>query len=296
MSIRPDILCIGSVLWDVVGRHDGRMATGYDVPGAIRRLPGGVARNVAMTLIRFGLRPAVLTAIGTDPEGEQLMAACAECGVDARFALRDPDLPTDRYMAIEAAAGLIAAVADARSLERAGGANLAPLRDGRLASAAVSWTGPVVLDGNLDSAVLEEIAGSDVLAAADLRVVPASPGKASRLRPLLGMGNATLYVNLTEAGLILNRELSGSADAAKAMLASGAARVLITDGAAATTDACAAEMHRAKPPDVFPKRITGAGDTFMAAHIAAELAGHGRTYALEAAIQAAATYVSEAPE
>ncbi|MEM8958784.1 MAG: PfkB family carbohydrate kinase [Pseudomonadota bacterium] len=296
MSNRPDILCIGSVLWDLVGRHDGRMATGYDVPGAIRRLPGGVAMNVAMTLIRFGLRPAVLTAIGTDPEGEQLMAACAERGVDARFALRDPDLPTDRYMAIEDTAGLIAAVADARSLERAGAAILGPLEDGRLASTAAPWTGPVVLDGNLDIAVLEQIASSDVLAKADLRLVPASPGKASRLRPFLGVGNATLYVNLTEAGLILNHEFEDSADAAKAMLSSGAARVLITDGAAAATDACAEEMHRTKPPEVFPKRITGAGDTFMAAHIAAELAGHGRAYALEAAIQAASTYVSEVAE
>ena len=271
------------------------MSAGYDVPGVIRRLPGGVAMNVAMTLIRFGLRPAVLTAIGTDPEGEQLMAACAECGVDARFALRDPELPTDRYMAIEDAAGLIAAVADARSLERAGARLLDPLTDGRLAGTASPWDGPVVLDGNLDPAVLEEIAGGAVLSRADLRVAPASPGKASRLRPLLGMANATLYLNLTEAGLMLNREFTSSAEASHAMLAGGAARVLITDGASVATDACGEEMHRVTPPEVFPKRITGAGDTFMAAHIAAELAGHGRAYALEAAIQSAATYVSEAP-
>jgi sugar/nucleoside kinase (ribokinase family) len=43
---------------------------------------------------------------------------------------------------------------------------------------------------------------------------------------------------------------------------------------------------------VEPRRITGAGDTFMAAHIAAEAQGHGRAFALEAALQAAATYVA----
>jgi sugar/nucleoside kinase (ribokinase family) len=39
-------------------------------------------------------------------------------------------------------------------------------------------------------------------------------------------------------------------------------------------------------------RITGAGDTFMAAHIAAELAGTEAAGALEAAARAAALYVA----
>ena len=55
-------------------------------------------------------------------------------------------------------------------------------------------------------------------------------------------------------------------------------------------------MHRATPPEVLAQRVTGAGDTFMAAHIAAELAGHNRAFALQAAVQAAATYVSEGPK
>ena len=61
---RPDILCIGSVLWDIIGRSPAHMRTGADVPGRITRLPGGVAMNIATTLARFGLRPAILTAIG----------------------------------------------------------------------------------------------------------------------------------------------------------------------------------------------------------------------------------------
>jgi pseudouridine kinase len=40
----------------------------------------------------------------------------------------------------------------------------------------------------------------------------------------------------------------------------------------------------ATPPAVEARRITGAGDTFMAAHIAAELAGAGAQAALLAAV------------
>lgn len=60
----------------------------------------------------------------------------------------------------------------------------------------------VALDGNLTVALLSEIAHSPLFARADLRVAPASPGKAERLLPLLHHPRATLYVNLEEASLI----------------------------------------------------------------------------------------------
>jgi sugar/nucleoside kinase (ribokinase family) len=46
------------------------------------------------------------------------------------------------------------------------------------------------------------------------------------------------------------------------------------------------------PPPVMVARVTGAGDTFMAAHIAAELNGASPTNALSQALDAAALYVS----
>jgi pseudouridine kinase len=45
-------------------------------------------------------------------------------------------------------------------------------------------------------------------------------------------------------------------------------------------------------PQVLVTRITGAGDTFMAAHIASEARGSDRETALNDALSAAATYVS----
>ncbi len=293
MTAPPDILCIGSVLWDIIGRSRASMRQGSDVPGRITRLPGGVAMNIAMTLARFGLRPAVLTAIGRDAEGEELVAACARLGVDTRFAYRSDDLPTDRYMAVEDANGLIAAIADAHSLEAAGEKILAPLSDGRLGHPGAAWTGPVALDGNLTEALLATIAASPLLAAADLRVAPASPGKAERLRPLLGCAHATLYVNLEEANLLSRAGADTAAAAAHALLARGAARVLVTDGGRAAACGKAGDgVISAAPPRVLVARVTGAGDTFMAAHLVAERAGRPREAALTAALAAAAAYVS----
>ena len=289
----PDILCTGSVLWDIIGRSHLSLRLGSDVPGRITRLPGGVAMNIAVTLARFGLTPAILTAIGRDAEGDELVAACTRLGLNTDFTYRSDDLPTDRYMAIEGANGLVAAVADAHSLEAAGDKILRPLVDGRLGSVAAPWSGMIALDGNLTEALLAEIARHPAFARADLRLAPASPGKAERLAPLLRHPRATLYVNLEEARRLSQTDVQTAAQAATALLARGAQRVLVTDGGHASADGRQGEaVVTHQPPKVMVARVTGAGDTFMAAHIVAERKGASRDAALQAAIHAAAAYVS----
>lgn len=288
-----DILCIGSVLWDVIGRSSAAMRVGSDVPGRITRVPGGVALNIAMTLGRFGLRPMLLTAVGQDPEGDELLMTCERMGLDCSAVYRSEDLPTDRYMAIEGANGLIAAIADAHSLERAGDKILRALADGRLGSANAPYSGQIALDGNLTESLLADIARSPLFMRADLRVAPASPGKAERLIPLLAHPSATLYVNLEEACIIAKADARTAAEGAEALLARGAARVLVTNGGKAAAEGAKGQgVIVGTPPEVLVTRVTGAGDTFMAAHIVAERRGAERNAALQAALRAAADYVS----
>ncbi|MCA0043794.1 PfkB family carbohydrate kinase [Celeribacter litoreus] len=292
MSEKKDIICIGSVLWDVIGRSDRAMRVGSDVPGRIVRVPGGVAMNIAMALARFGLKPDLLTAVGRDPSGEELIAAAQVRGIGTDHVYRSEDLPTDSYMAVEGANGLIAAIADAHSLEQAGDKILRPLKDGRLGHADAPYDGPVALDGNLTVELLREIAVSPFFSRADLRIAPASPGKAERLLPLLGHPNATLYVNLEEANLLTLGSYESSAEAAKALIAKGAHRALVTNGGEDASLATADVVLTQTPPPVLVARVTGAGDTFMAAHIAAELRGRDDQAALSDALDAAAKYVS----
>ena len=290
----PDILCIGSVLWDVIGRPDPRVAhrmrIGADLPGRIVQLPGGVALNVAVTLRRLGMRPALLGAVGRDAEGDALAEGCVAMGLIAEH-LHRAEGPTDRFVAIEGREGVVAAIADTRSLEAAGARILEPLADGRIER---PWRGPAALDGNLTGALLEEVAGSELLAHADLRVVPASPGKAAGLARLMGHPRAVLYLNVEEASILAGRAFDASAAAAGALLAMGAARAIVTDGPRAVADGSAAGMIEAMPRSVVPRRSLGAGDAFMAAHIAAEARGAPRRASLDAALGAAAEHVAGA--
>lgn len=292
MDQNPDILCIGSVLWDIIGRSTRHMQAGSDVPGRITRLPGGVALNIAMTLRRFGASPALLSVVGRDDAGDELIRALDQMGLNTTHLYRSEDLPTDQYMAVEGSNGLIAAIADAHSLEAAGDKILRPLVDGALGSKDAPFAGTIALDGNLTLAVLSDIAGSPLFAQADLRVAPASPGKAERLIPFLGQSRATLYVNLEEASLMCQTQFADARAAAQALVDRGAFRATVTDGGALAAEASTDGVVSAHPPQVLVTRVTGAGDTFMAAHIVAELRGASRELALNTALQTAANYVS----
>ncbi|MFV0292548.1 MAG: PfkB family carbohydrate kinase [Paracoccus sp. (in: a-proteobacteria)] len=292
MNRPADLLCIGAMLWDVIGRSTGVMSQGADMPGRIAHIPGGVALNVAIAIARRGMVPAILSAVGRDTEGNALIDAVSDFGVITDYLCRDGG-PTDVYMAIEDANGLIAAIADAHSLEEAGDLVLAPIRDGRLASVTQPWTGIAVIDGNLTTEQLTRIAVEPGLAQADLRIVPASPGKAERLAPLIGSTHGCFYLNRYEAEVLAGHTLPDAATAAQAMLDRGMHRVIVTDGGLPVADGLTGgPILTTIPPQVTIARVTGAGDNFLATHLAAEREGANRSESLDRAARAAAIHVS----
>ena len=289
----PPILCLGAMLWDMIGHSRAALAPGDDVAGRIQQRPGGVALNVALALARLGLRPAILSAVGRDAPGAALVAETRRLGVDTRWLYRDGPSPTDLYMAIESPLGLMAAIADVHGLEAAGAAVLAPLQDGRLGDAAAPFDGILVIDGNLTHATLARIATDFCLSRAALRLAPASPDKARRLAPLLAHPRAIFHLNRAEAEALAGRPLATAPDAAGAVIALGAARVIVTDGPRPAADAAAGATTLSQcPPVAAANRVTGAGDSFLAAHLAAELRGAGRAQAREAAMGAALAHIT----
>lgn len=287
-------ICIGSVLWDIIGKTERTMKQGHDVPGRITRIPGGVAYNIAQELVRLGRRPIVLTSVGQDSDGAALLSHCTDLGMQMQHVHVDRNLRTDSYMAIEDANGLVAAIADAHSLEQAGDLILQPLFDGRLGSAQHPYHGMVVIDGNLTADLLAHITTLPQFAQADVRVVPASPGKADRLQPFFTMPNAAFYVNRYEAEILCQQKFATAQDGAMGLIDQGAARAIVTDGAATVCDAVSGQpcINAPVPQVDHVARVTGAGDTFLAAHMQAELTGHDRTQALTHAAAAASAYVS----
>lgn len=292
-------LCIGAAHWDVIGRTSRLLGPGADVPGHVSRVPGGVACNVAVALAGRGQSVALVAAVGGDAAGDELLRALALAAVDV-CGVRRVEGPTDTYVAIEAAGGALhAAVADCRGLERAGPGLLDPLRDGTLAGAGQPWRGFTVLDGNLPGPVLAALLVEPALAG-PLALVPASPERSARLAPLLapvsGRRPVDLYLNRAEAEALCGCRFDNSRAAASAVADRLAATVVVTDGAAPAAATAPDGLVVRTPPAVPARSVTGAGDVFVAAHLAARARGCDAGAALDAAIAAAARHLTrEAP-
>ena len=289
-----DIICAGSVLWDIIGHVEVDLGLGQDKGGTITRRPGGVAFNIAKKLSRLGLKPIILSAFGQDEDGTHLIEHCQKLGCDMQYVYRSSKYATDRYMAIEDQNGLVAAVADARSLEFEGYEILEPLKDGRLGSLGNPSSSVVILDGNFTSEQLLDIAKNTTLSKCALKLAPASPAKVDRLRGFSSHPSTVLYCNLDEAEILSGQNYENSLVASCGLLALGFQRVIVTNG---SEFACDAEQDMSpitqKPNVVKILGVTGAGDVFMAAHIYAEVSGRSRQAALDEAIIAAENHVSK---
>ena len=284
-----EIICVGGVLWDIIGSVETDFKFSQDKPGAIIKKPGGVAFNIAQKLSKFGLKPIILSAIGNDAEGNQLINHCQRHGFDMQYVFLSSKYATDRYIAIEDKNGLFAAVADVRCLELECCETIKPLTDGRLAS----LKSVIIIDGNLPSKQLFDIAKSSVLSNCALKLVPASAEKVERLKVFCQRPSTVLYCNLNEAECLTGQKYENSLTASRGLLDIGFSRVVVTNG---PKFACEAEYNMQPiiqtPSEVKIIRVTGAGDVFMASHINAELSGCSREEALAAAIKAAGNYVS----
>jgi fructokinase len=84
------VIGLGELLWDVF--PDGRR-------------PGGAPANFAFQAGQLGARGLVATRVGTDPDGDELLAFLNEKGIDTSAVQRDPEHPTGKVTVSFNAAG-----------------------------------------------------------------------------------------------------------------------------------------------------------------------------------------------
>jgi pseudouridine kinase len=112
------VLVLGAAGIDVVGRLETDLRPAASNPARIRRSYGGVARNVAENLARLGQPVRLITVLGEDRTGSELLDHTSGSGVDMSAVLRTPAYPTGYYVAILDRSGkLQIAVDDMRALE-----------------------------------------------------------------------------------------------------------------------------------------------------------------------------------
>lgn len=99
-STENSVLVIGASALDVVGRVEGELRPGTSNPARIRASFGGVARNVAENLARLGQPVSLLSVVGRDRIGEDVLAHTRQAGVDVSHVYATHKYPTGFYMGV----------------------------------------------------------------------------------------------------------------------------------------------------------------------------------------------------
>ncbi|MBN1303532.1 MAG: carbohydrate kinase family protein [Anaerolineales bacterium] len=111
------VLVIGASGLDVVGQLEDRLQDGTSNPARIRTSFGGVARNVAENLARLGQPVNLISAVGADQIGTDVLQHTTRSGVDTSAVIQTEHHPTGFYMAVLNTQGqLMFAVDDMRAL------------------------------------------------------------------------------------------------------------------------------------------------------------------------------------
>ena len=225
----PQVVVIGAASIDIKGRPLAKMAPATSNPGDIRLSLGGVARNVAENLARLGVPTTLLTAVGDDAFGHQILSETSAGGVDTSKALLCPACRSGAYLAILDEFGDMAVSIDDMRICSEITPQYVRAHRKLLAQAQM-----IVVDANLSlktlDAVLKIAHKADVPVCAD----PVSNQLAERLVPKL-CEFTIIRPNAQEAEIMLGRTLSirsvaDAAVAAQRLRACGVRTVIITLG------------------------------------------------------------------
>ena len=288
------IICVGSALIDSIGYSKNQINTGDDVAGKIKTRVGGVAFNICKHLSLSGFTNVeLLTALGDDTKGRRIIDFCNELGIITDNIYICNNSETDSYLAIEDIHGLKAAIAHIFNVEMFGDRILKPLENGAVKVNSEPSSNVIVLDGNLSSSTLSKIAENKKFMNYKIKIASASSSKASRLKPFLSLPNVTIYCNIAEAENLCDLSFQNTGQAATYLLRKGLGRAIVTNGDKHICDSSINhEPILISPPKVKNiNHITGAGDYFLACHIANEINQLGKETALLKAAESASKYV-----
>ena len=280
------VLVIGAANLDIKGRMIAEPIAGSSNSAAIKSGVGGVARNIAENLVRLGVPVTLLTAVGDDDAGEDILNSAADIGIDVSRALTIEDAATGTYMAAFGAnGGLYFGMDDLRVLRNITRDYLRMNRD------AFRECQLVALDMNLsDEAMLAAIHLAHEYRK-PIVVDPTSTERAYHLRPHLSELDL-ITPNLSEAEAILDcPPIQTSVEAliaARSLVSRGVRAAVITQAERGACYATTSESGQFPAVNVEIVDTTGAGDSLTATLIFGMLQGIDIDESLQLGLRAAA--------
>ena len=263
-------LIVGEVLFD-------------EMPDGIRVL-GGASFNVAWHLETFGLRPLMITRVGTDDSGDEVLAAMASWGMDTSGVQRDDTYPTGRVeVDLDDGEPTFHILPDQAYDHLDGGL---AVRSAAKSTFSLLYHGSLISRGEVSRSSLDDLAKwfrAPVFVDVNLR----DPWW-NREDVVASVRRAT-WVKLNEAELDLLADDSDSVTAEVFLADHGLDTVIVTRGGRGAVVADGGGVFEANPPtEVEVVDTVGAGDAFSAMFILGLSKGWSTELILERALEFAA--------
>ncbi len=286
----PTVVVLGSVHMDLIATADRLPGRGESVGGGVFTMaPGGKGGNQACQFVLAGARAHMVTRLGADAFGRELLGGLQAKGVDTALVALDPDHPTG-------ASTVLAAEGDYSSIIAPGAAALLSAEDVERARPIMERADALILQLELPVAV--SAMAAEIAAAGGKRVIlnaSPAPDSAEAIPEALWRATSVLAVNRVEAGRLLGRPVDGGpaevdvVDLAQRLGIETVVMTLGTDGVVAVQGSAA--VHQ----PAFPAEVVdavGAGDAFLGVFVTALLKGLSLAEALRRGAAAGALAVS----
>ena len=263
-------LIVGEVLFDVM--PDGN------------RVLGGAPFNVAWHLEAFGLRPLLITRVGVDKSGDEVLAAMASWGMDTSGVQRDDAHPTGRVeVDLDDGEPTFRILPDQAYDHLDGGLTV---RSAAGSTFSLLYHGSLISRGEVSRSSLDDLAKgfrAPVFVDVNLR----DPWW-NREDVVASVRRAT-WVKLNEAELDLLADDSDSTTAEVFLADHGLDAVIVTRGGRGAVVVDGRGVFEATPPaEVEVVDTVGAGDAFSAVFILGLILGWSTEVTLERALDFAA--------
>ena len=279
-----DLLAVGLTTIDITVHPVASLPEGEtgQIVEKIVLSPAGTAGGTALVAQRLGLRTAIASAVGDDPQGQLARSMFDAAGVDTSLLAVDPEWPTSTTVLPIRPNG------DRPNWHMMGASIFAPVTDAVFAAlahtAAVHWGG-VGFPGAAEK-------GSDLLRAAQARGVWTScdliaPSDAANA----DLDNLLPHVDLFMPSLAEVRELAGTDDpveGARHFMARGAGGCLIKMGGEGALLILPDRQIHVPAHDIEPVDTTSCGDSLCAGYIAGHTRGLDHIEALRFGVATAA--------
>ena len=267
------ILVIGGTNMDIGARTLVPLQPRDSLPGMITRTPGGVGRNIAVTLRQLGHEVMMLSSVGSDAEGFELLELGRESGLDLSHVQLLEGIPTSTYIYLEDNTGEVQwAVCDASASDRIDRSYISKNAD------LIRGAAAVLLDTNPPADAIAYAAGIAAEAGVPIFVDPISAAKANKITSILPLITA-IKPNKMEAQVLYGRPLltlASAEEAALYLLDAGVQEGYLTLGKNGVIAAAKGQTLLHMPG--FAQRLvntSGCGDAFISAVIHTHLLGLG---------------------